>query len=137
MLALPGFLLVRSINALLPVFGVTPEIIPVTEGYLNALSWGLPAVFGYLALRFFSEGLSLTRPNMYFTLLAIPLNIVGNYIFIRPLRISPDGGGRSRLGDHSGVVDDVPGNAAVHTEGEAFPGVSDCRPLPPALLAGH
>ena len=82
MLALPGFLLVRSINALLPVLEVTPEIIPVTEGYLNALSWGLPAVFGYLALRFFSEGLSLTRPNMYFTLLAIPLNILGNYVFM-------------------------------------------------------
>ena len=39
----------------------------------------MPTVYAYLVLRMFNEGLSITRPNMYFSLVGLGINIVGNY----------------------------------------------------------
>lgn len=82
LIALPAFFLVRNLHWVMQQMNVAPEVIPVTRGYLDAISWSLPAAFAYLVLRFFNEGVSLTKPNMYFTLMAIPLNILGNYILM-------------------------------------------------------
>ena len=40
----------------------------VAGEYLRALCWGMPAVYAYIVLRTFNEGLSYTRPNMYISL---------------------------------------------------------------------
>jgi MATE family multidrug resistance protein len=82
MIAIPSFFLVRNIHVVMDFMNVAPEVIPITRGYLEAVSWSLPAAFAYLVLRFFNEGISLAKPNMYFTTLAIPINIVGNYAFM-------------------------------------------------------
>lgn len=82
MLALPIFLIVRNLGIVMPLLDVTPEIIPVALGYLDAISWGIFPIFAYMALRFFSEGLSITRPGMYFALVGVFVNIAGNYILM-------------------------------------------------------
>lgn len=78
-LAGAGMVLLRSIRPLLTLIDVDAALVPLILGYLNAFSWGLPGLCGYLVLRLMSEGLALTRPAMYFGLLGVVINIAGNY----------------------------------------------------------
>ena len=61
---------------------VEPEIIPVAVAYVKALMWGMPALFAFLVLRFVSEGLGITRPALYFALLALPVNVFANWVLM-------------------------------------------------------
>ncbi len=81
-IAFPVFVLLRHMTWLMQTFGIQPELVPLTQGYLNAFSVGLPAAFAYFALRFFNEGLHITKPSMYIALIGLVVNIVGNYIFM-------------------------------------------------------
>ncbi|HET6528107.1 MAG TPA: MATE family efflux transporter [Balneolaceae bacterium] len=81
-LAVPIFFLLRNLEIVMIFLDVTPSIIPVAQSYLNAISWGVFAIFGYMALRFFNEGMSVTRPAMYAALLGLLVNIPGNYILM-------------------------------------------------------
>ncbi len=81
-LALPFWFLVRYSETPLIVFNIQPEIIPITVGYLKAISWGLPGAYAYFALRYFNEGLTVTKPSMYIALIAFVANIIGNYAFM-------------------------------------------------------
>ncbi len=81
-IAIPAFFTLRCLYRILEYIGIQPEIIPVTAGYLDALSWSLPAVFAYLVLRFFNDGISRSKPHMIFSLCVIPLNIVANYVLM-------------------------------------------------------
>ncbi|MAA49761.1 MAG: MATE family efflux transporter [Gammaproteobacteria bacterium] len=58
--------------------GIEADIVAVTTGYLDAVSWGVVPVLGYFALRYLCEGLSWTKPAMLIAggglLLKIPLN---------------------------------------------------------------
>lgn len=81
-MVIPCFFIFRNMIPVMEFFRVKPEIIPLTQGYLDAFSWGLPAAYGYFALRFFNEGLSITKPSMYFALIGLGFNIVGNYVFM-------------------------------------------------------
>ena len=63
----------------LNLMGYESEVIRVAGEYLRALCWGMPAVYAYIVLRTFNEGLSYTRPNMYISLLGLGINIIGNY----------------------------------------------------------
>lgn len=82
LIALPVFFILRNMVIVMHLFEIRPEIIPITQGYLDAFSWGLPAAFGYFALRFFNEGLSITKPSMYFASMGLVVNIFGNYVFM-------------------------------------------------------
>ncbi|MBI4472396.1 MAG: MATE family efflux transporter [Acidobacteria bacterium] len=82
-IGISGFFAVR--NLLEPVYAwlqVEPAIVPIALGYLDAIAWGLPALCAYQALRSFSEGVSMTKPIMYASILALAGNIIGNYIFM-------------------------------------------------------
>ncbi|SMO60872.1 MATE family efflux transporter [Fodinibius sediminis] len=81
-MAIPIFFMIRNLAFVMHFLEVTPDIIPIAQGYLDAISWGVFAVCGYMALRFFNEGMSVTRPAMYFALLGVVVNIGGNYIFM-------------------------------------------------------
>jgi MATE family multidrug resistance protein len=63
-------------------FGIGADIMPIAVGYNEAVSWGLPAFFGFFALRFTSEGLGITRPIMYIAFLGFAVNVFGNWLFI-------------------------------------------------------
>ena len=57
---------VRHAGPLLRVLGVDAELLPDVQAFLHALSWGAPAVCFYYSLRGLSEGMSWTRPTMFF-----------------------------------------------------------------------
>jgi MATE family multidrug resistance protein len=77
------FLVVRALAPpLMEWLNIEPELVPVTTGYLNAITWGIPGFCAYQALRSFSEGVSVTKPIMFASLLALGGNMIGNYIFM-------------------------------------------------------
>lgn len=82
MLAIPLFFLMRNLGIVMVWIDVTPSIIPIALGYLDALSWGVFPLSAYMALRFFNEGLSVTRPGMYFAAIGVVINVGTNYILM-------------------------------------------------------
>lgn len=82
MLAIPIFFLIRNLEFIMHFLDVTPGIIPLAQGYLDAISWGVFGICGYMALRFFNEGMSVTRPAMYFALVGVFVNVGANYVLM-------------------------------------------------------
>jgi len=77
-----GLIAVRSSPLLLSLAGISTELIPTTTGFLQAISWGIPGLCIYQALRSYSEGTSMTRPVMYTSITGLVANIIGDYIFM-------------------------------------------------------
>jgi multidrug resistance protein, MATE family len=72
----------QQVDWVLPALGIAPEIIPTAVGYVHAMSFGMPALLGFLALRYTSEGMGRTKPIMYFGFLGLTANVLGNWIFM-------------------------------------------------------
>ncbi|MHA6204747.1 MATE family efflux transporter [Dyella soli] len=74
---------VRHATPLLDWIGVVPTLRTDVTHFLHAISWAAPALTSYFALRGLSEGLSMTRPSMYFSfgglLVLAPLGYVMMY----------------------------------------------------------
>lgn len=81
-LALLGMLLLRNAGFIFERMQVEPQVAAIAIGYLNAISWGMPAVALFFLLRNLSEGLGMVRPSMLIGLASIPVNMAGNYVFI-------------------------------------------------------
>ena len=81
-LGIAGLLLLNSPAPFFLAVAVDPEIVPTSARYLSAIAWGLPAMFGYLSLRYMSEGMGHTRPLMYFAFLGLVVNAAGNYVLM-------------------------------------------------------
>lgn len=81
-LAVPSALLLYTLEPVFWAIGITPEVIPLANGYLQALAWGLIPLYCFFALRFCNEGMFATKAIMYCSIAAIPFNIVFNYWFI-------------------------------------------------------
>ncbi|MCG8607056.1 MATE family efflux transporter [bacterium] len=81
-LSIAGWFILRNMRSVLEFFNIEPEIIPIAQGYLEAISWGLPAAFAYSALRYVNEGLHVTKPGMYFALFGLVINIFANYVLM-------------------------------------------------------
>jgi len=75
-------LLLHQAHYLLPWLHVSAEITPLIIGYLEGVSWGFPALGACFALRYCSEGLSLTRPSMVVSFFGLGVNIVANYLLV-------------------------------------------------------
>jgi MATE family multidrug resistance protein len=82
LLALIAMLLLRNAETLFIRMQVDTQIASISVDYLKALSWGVPAVTLFFLLRNLSEGLGLARPSMIIGLASIPVNVIGNYVFI-------------------------------------------------------
>jgi MATE family multidrug resistance protein len=82
LLSIPAAILVRHTVWLMHWLAVDPPIVPVAQAYLEALSWGVPAIFTYIVLRLLSEGLAFTRPIMLIGVIGLLINILGNYLLI-------------------------------------------------------
>jgi len=61
---------------------IDPEFRQVTIGYVQAIIYGAPAIFGFLAFRFTTEGIGFMRPIMYTSLFALVCNVFLNYVLI-------------------------------------------------------
>lgn len=81
-LALPSFILLWNLEIVMVWMDVTEEIIPIATGYLKAISWGIFPAYAFGALRYFNEGLSVTRPAMYVALIGTLVNIPANYVLM-------------------------------------------------------
>lgn len=71
-----------QVGRVLPALGISPEIVPTSVGYVHAMAWGMPALLGFLSLRYTSEGLGRTKPIMYFGFLGLTANVFGNWVFM-------------------------------------------------------
>lgn len=71
-----------QVTWVLPAIGIAPDILPIATGYVQAITWGMPGVSAFFALRYASEGLGRTKPIMYIGALALLLNVFGNWIFM-------------------------------------------------------
>jgi MATE family multidrug resistance protein len=77
-----GFVVIRNVEPLLAWININEEFRLMTLKYLDAISWGLPAICAYQVLRSFSEGVSMTKPVMYTGILALGGNLALNYVFM-------------------------------------------------------
>ncbi len=83
---------VRHAEPLIDLIGVAPGLRADVGEFLRAISWGAPALTCYFALRGLSEGLSLTRPSMYFSLSGLVVLVPLGYVFMfGKLGLSPQG----------------------------------------------
>lgn len=81
-LAVLLFIGLRQADWALELFGIAPEIRPIGVGFVHAISFGAPALMGFFALRYTSEGLGRTKPIMYIGFSALALNVFGNWVFM-------------------------------------------------------
>jgi multidrug resistance protein, MATE family len=77
-----GFIFLRSLDGLLIFMQVEPAIRLITTQYLDAISWSIPAIAGFLILRYLNEGLANLKPVMMTGFLGLIINIISNYILI-------------------------------------------------------
>jgi MATE family multidrug resistance protein len=71
-----GLVLGVGLNAAIPLLGwigVDPAIVPEAARLVAAISWGVPALALSVACAKLSDGLSLTKPSMYFNGLALAI----------------------------------------------------------------
>jgi MATE family multidrug resistance protein len=80
--ALVSFVAVRSCSPVLRWMQIDPAIVPTAAGFLNAISWGIPASCAFTVLRGYSEALSKTRPVLAISLVGLIANIGGNFVFM-------------------------------------------------------
>ena len=73
---------VRHAEPLIALIGVAPGLRVDVGEFLRAISWGAPALTCYFALRGLSEGLSMTRPSMYFSLGGLVVLVPLGYVFM-------------------------------------------------------
>ena len=76
------FTLLQFAEHFVKAFGLEPGLVPKTAGYLQAIAYGLPAIYAFLTLRFTSEGIGKTQPIMWIALVTLVLNGIFNYIFM-------------------------------------------------------
>lgn len=76
------WLCVRHAEVLLDVVGVVPDLRPDVTAFLHAIAWGAPALTLYFTLRGLSEGLSLPRPSMYFSVAGLVLLAPLGYVLM-------------------------------------------------------
>jgi MATE family multidrug resistance protein len=81
-ISVPVILALNHMTGFMHWLNVAPEIIPGTQDYLWALSWGVAPIFAFTSLRFVCDGTSFTRPIMVIGLLGLGLNVVFNYLLI-------------------------------------------------------
>lgn len=80
--ALIMILLLTNVHPVLSLLNLEPNTARISQGYLNAFAWGIPAMLLMGALRGLTDGLGHTRVIMAFSLLGTLINLPLNYIFI-------------------------------------------------------
>jgi len=75
-------LLLTNVHPVLAILKLEPHTAGITQGYLDAFAWGIPALLLMNALRGLTDGLGHTRVIMAFSVLSTLVNLPLNYIFI-------------------------------------------------------
>lgn len=74
--------LLMNIRPILDVLKLDTHTAHITQGYLDAFAWGVPAMMLMMALRGLTDGLGHTKVIMAFSVLGTLINLPLNYIFI-------------------------------------------------------
>lgn len=74
--------LLTQVHPVLALLNLEPRTAGITQGYLDAFAWGVPAMLLMTALRGLTDGLGHTRVIMAFSVLSTLINLPLNYIFI-------------------------------------------------------
>ncbi|HET7175246.1 MAG TPA: MATE family efflux transporter [Gammaproteobacteria bacterium] len=77
-----GLLLLRNAVPFMQAIHIEPEIVPVADGYLKAIAWGMPGICLYQVLRFTSEGMGRTRILLAVAIAGLALNAVLDYVLM-------------------------------------------------------
>ncbi|MCG7200064.1 MATE family efflux transporter [Marinobacter pelagius] len=75
-------LLLLNVHPVLTLLELESNTSRITQGYLDAFAWGVPALLLMTALRGLTDGLGHTRVIMAFSVLSTLINLPLNYIFI-------------------------------------------------------
>src|SRR5665648_108405 len=84
-LGLSGLILIVgaiTLDPILSIMDLEDTVRRISRSYLIALSFGIPALFIYQALRSFIDALGKTRVTMMIALLSLPINVSLNYVLI-------------------------------------------------------
>lgn len=71
-----------AVQPLLELIGIDLEFRELTVGYIKAITLGAPGMFVFLALRFTTEGIGVTKPIMYTSIFAFVCNVFLNYVLM-------------------------------------------------------
>lgn len=74
--------LLWSMQPFMMWMGLSAEVIPITDRYLFALSWGLPLGGVFFALKGGGDGLAWPRLSMFAGFTGLGVNITANYLLI-------------------------------------------------------
>jgi MATE family multidrug resistance protein len=81
--AIPVILVAQFLaRPLLVVIPIDGEFSEMAIGYVQAIAWGAPGMFIFLALRFTTEGIGVTKPIMYTSIFALVCNVFLNWVLI-------------------------------------------------------
>ncbi|WP_166268803.1 MATE family efflux transporter [Marinobacter caseinilyticus] len=75
-------LLLLNVRPVLDTLNLEINTARITQGYLDAFAWGVPAMLLMAALRGLTDGLGHTKVIMVFSVLGTLINLPLNYIFI-------------------------------------------------------
>ena len=81
-LSAPITLIVLALSAALAGWGLHPDVLRLTQPYLNVLAWSIPPLLLYAAFRRYLQGMGVVRPVIVALVLANVLNAVVNWILI-------------------------------------------------------
>ena len=72
----------RSVEPGLLWMGIDPAVSVLSQGYLDAMSWGVIGAYSYHTVKQMSEGVGRTVPIMAVMITILPLNVLLNYTFM-------------------------------------------------------
>jgi len=81
--AIPIILFAQYLAApMLETIGIDMAFRDTTIGYVKAITLGAPGMFIFLALRFTTEGIGVTKPIMYTSIFALVCNVFLNWVLM-------------------------------------------------------
>lgn len=81
-LAAPVTLVVLALSSALSGWGLHPDVLRLTQPYLNILAWSVPPLLLYAAFRRYLQGMGVVRPVMIALFTANVFNAVFNWILV-------------------------------------------------------
>jgi len=80
-------------SPLLEAVGIDPTLRVMAAGFVEAIAWGVPALFVFLVFRFALEGMGSTRPIFFLSIIGLLFNVAANFVFMYGYLGAPAMGG--------------------------------------------
>ncbi|MBQ4832516.1 MATE family efflux transporter [Pseudoalteromonas sp. MMG010] len=92
-LAIIGFIIASFSDVVISNLDTSPAIASLANDYIRFVKWGIFGFLIFTCYRNVTEGMGMTKPAFYISLLGLAINIPANYIFIHgKLGVSSYGG---------------------------------------------